>query len=465
MWGKNRPFRPYSKTHHVEEALDMKTWRTFGLVAALSLPVFACGVTPEEELGSESDDLVQFPERVFTAAPRLNYGDTSAPIAYTRALAWGAIRFNATEGDDIVATVAATTADRVARAYLVEKRGTQYVAILSGTQSLDGVVKAKLSASKEYFIVFKDNSRRNASFTVKLEKAGALPAACAGAPLLEPQIVERTPQAQNPGFATTGTFESTVRRCNVATGCADPRVVRNANQSVTVTKSDRWYVSGVAHDGATGELKGAVNVTADDGRTVSVDVTGAATVNCLSYAGRKRVEIDAITYYDVEVKLQATTPAIAPRVVHPDMPDAECDNQELIPDEEVLARFPRGASQVALSNGNAPIQKDTQFCHPQTGCQPWQRQTVGYNLQANASVLGRDTLGISIYSNAWGQWSPVTQLNDGTFTGRGYVLRGSNTAPFEGRISDTHILIKEQPVQEGLTKVRHYSCIPIIPHP
>jgi hypothetical protein len=36
-----------------------------------------------------------------------------------------------------------------------------------------------------------------ATFTVKLEQASSLPAACSGTPLLEQAIIDRTPQAES----------------------------------------------------------------------------------------------------------------------------------------------------------------------------------------------------------------------------------------------------------------------------
>src|SRR6185436_7689403 len=128
------------------------------------------------------------------------------------------------------------------------------------------------------------------------------------------------------------------------------------------------------HDGATGDLTGNANVRADDGRYISVALTGAATTACVSLSGRTRSAIDAITYYDVEVTYQATTPPVAPRTTIAALPPApECDGASAITDEEVLARFPRGTASLQL--GTANVMEDVLYCHPETGCRPWARQT------------------------------------------------------------------------------------------
>lgn len=439
------------------------------LLSLFVLTAPACVAPSEqEEVGEAASDLVQFPAASFTGAPALAYGETSDPIATTRTK-WGVIRFEGTEGDDFVATVASTTPDRLPRAYLVEKRSDgKYVAILSGTSSADGLVRAKLEKTQRYYVVFRDYSRRNATFTAKIDKAGGLPAQCTGAPLLNQGFVERTPQAQNPGLTVTGEYKSTIRRCNVATGCADPVVTNNANGQLSFSRRNdgKWLASGLLsaeHDGATGELTGTVNVRADDGRNIPVAVKGAATTSCISLSGRTRNAIDAITYYDVEVTYEATTPPAAPRTAHPaDPPAAECDGQDEITDEEVLARFPRGAASVNL--GQANVQEDSQYCHPETGCRPWARATLNFGLRATAQVLGASSLGVSFYNTYWGNTSPTFALEDGTIAITSDVLKRdvANTAS----ISDTHLLVKEtNTYTNGTTKYRRYVCIPIPAHP
>ena len=179
----------------------MRHFRVLTLVgfAALSPVSTLAGcstATSDEPVDQASSDLVQFPAAAFAGAPVLTYGATSAPIVYTNG-SWGVIQWSGTAGDDFVATVTATTADRIPRAYLVEQRADgKYAAILSGTSSVDGLVKAKLDKTQTYFIVFREYSRRNATFTVKLDRAGSLPAACSGTPLLEQGIIDRTPQAR-----------------------------------------------------------------------------------------------------------------------------------------------------------------------------------------------------------------------------------------------------------------------------
>jgi hypothetical protein len=440
------------------------------ILLAITSAAFACSAPQDlEEVGEVADELVQFPAAAFAGAPSLSYGNTSAAIATSRTV-WGVVKFNGAQNDEIVATVAPQAPDRLARAYLVEKRPDgKYVAILSGTSSVDGLVRATLASTQTYYIVFRDYSRRNASFTVKLETAGGLPAACSGPALLNQGLVDRTPQAQNPGISVTGQFKSTIRRCNVATGCGDPVVQNNANSAASFARASdgKWSVNGAftaTHDGATGDLAGSASIRADDGRNISVALTGAATTACVSVSGRNRTNIDAITYYDVEVTYQATTPPIAARTPIPATPPAaECDGQAAITDEEVLARFPRGTAQLTL--GQASINEDRLYCHAETGCQAWSRGPTGYTLQAWANVLGASSLGVSFYNHgaSHGPWA----LEDGTVAINGDVLRRSvpNTT-YTSSISDTHLLVKETNVYtQGDYKYRRYVCIPIPPHP
>ena len=450
--------------------------RLHSLVVAFALSAVslaACNVDATgEDVDSDSDSaaLVQFPADVFAGAPQLAYGATSAPINYSRAAKWGVVRFNGTAGDNIVAKVSPTTADRLARAYLVERRDGKYLAILSGTNSVDGLVKAQLDATQEYFIVFRDYSRRNATFTVGLERAGSLPASCAGTPLLEQGIVDRTLQAQLPSISAKGEFESSIRRCNVATGCAAPvkQTVPQAAYTMTKRADAKWVLttSGITalHDGTTGELKGTLPVRADDGRTITVNLTGAATTGCLSLSGRDRAEIDAITYYDVDVTFRAITPPVAERVAYPAVPPAaDCEGQAVIPDEELLARFAPGAATAAL--GTAYVMEDQQYCHPQTGCRPWTRVANVGRLTATAKVVSRDQLGMTFTNNVTNATSATFLVDDGIIKVTSDVL-GRNGAANTSSISDTHLFVKETNVFTlAESKYRRFVCIPIPAHP
>lgn len=456
----------------------MRTYRLVSLLCLASLPFVAAACTapspPTEEVGEATDDLVQFPSGAFAGAPLMTYGATTAPIPYTRG-GWGVVRWAGVTGDDAVATVTATTADRTARAYLVEKRADgKYVALLSGTNAVDGVVSAKLEKTQEYFIVFREVSRRNATFTVKLDKTGSLPATCTGAPLVEQGIIDRTAQGEAPALNVTGVFEMNVRRCNVATGCTDPLQRKNPASLVWLVKraDGKWTLQGpltADHDGTTGELKGNVNVGADDGRTIPVAVTGVATTGCISLSGRARNQIDALTYYDVDASYRASTPPVAPRTAYPATPPAtECDGQATITDEELLARFPRASSSVAL--GQATIMEDQQYCHPQTGCRPWLRGAAlinggGRALRANALVLGRDSLGVQ-FVNPLNNVGSTFAVEDGTLNITADQLLRGGAAVNVGTISDTHLQVKEATVfASGEVKMRRYVCIPIPPHP
>jgi hypothetical protein len=439
---------------------------------------FACSEAPAagEDVDAAESDLVQFDASQFTGASAISYGNTSGAIA-TSSTKWGVVRWNGASGDDVVATVTATSADRVPRAYLVEKRADgKYVSVLSGTQSIDGIVRAKLDKTQSYFIVFRDRSRRAASFTVKLEHGAALPAGCTGTPLLGPGIIARTPQATTPYLYVTGVYESNIRRCNVATGCTDPVKQRNENAAFELTRgSDGKWTGGtpiqLTHDGTTGALQGSASVYADDGRSTTVAMTGAATTGCISMSGRTRSAIDALTYYDVDVSFLATTPPVAPRTAYPAKPPAtECEGQTPIPDEEVLARFTPGNAELTLGVGQ--LMEDTQFCNPETGCEPWKRAPSPGNVwvYATALVTGHDALAIRFdHAN-----SAVTTfpLDDGTLAlGGEPVLRPGSTIKNAATISDTDLDIKETTVfsttdgSGGTFKARRYACVPIVAHP
>ena len=457
----------------------MRHLRLLTLLCLTSVPVFAAACSAPSAANESTDestsDLVQFPAAAFAAAPVLTYGATSAPIAYTPG-GWGVIQWSGTAGDEFIATVTATTADRTPRAYLVEQNADgKYAAILSGTSSVDGLVRAKLAKTQQYFIVFREYSRRVATFTVKLEQAGSLPAACSGTPLLEQGIIDRTPQAETPALNATGVYETSVRRCNVATGCADPVKQSNPAAAMSMNKraSDGKWVIGspftAEHDGTTGMLTGTANVTADDGRSIPVALTGAATTGCVSVSGGGRSTIDPITYYDVQVTYRATTPPVAARTPQPATPPpTECDPEALITDEDLLSRFPRGTASVVL--GSANINEDQQYCHPQTGCRPWTRSVASINggaryVQATAVVLDASSLGVKFYNSYNGNIAATMAVQDGTLNVTSDLLIRGNVAN-TSTVSDAHLQIKETNVfVSGDYKMRRYVCIPIPPHP
>ena len=179
----------------------MRHLRILTLLCLTSVPVFAaCSATTANESTDEAtSDLVQFPAAAFAAAPVLTYGATSAPIAYTPG-GWGVIRWNGNAGDEFIATVTATTADRTPRAYLVEKRADgKYTAILSGTSSVDGLVRAKLANTQEVLhrLPRIQPSRRHLHGEARTTP-GRSPPRARGTPLLEQGIIDRTPQAGIP---------------------------------------------------------------------------------------------------------------------------------------------------------------------------------------------------------------------------------------------------------------------------
>ncbi len=480
----------------------MRIPKSFRPVFLCAFVVAACSVADDTETSPEESGLVQFPATAFANAPLLTYGNTTQPIAYTQATGWRVVRWNGAAGDELVATIAPTTADRVARAYLVEQRGSQYVAILSGTQSIDGVVKAKLEKTQEYFIAFREYRRRNASFTVSLAKTAGLPTGCTGTPLLAQGVIDRTPQAAEPGLELSGTFQSSIRFCNAGSGCADPVTVKalthdrltseyNGDGRVELLGGVSGNSWSLEHNATTGELAGKASVDTGGGyRKVSVDIKGAATTGCISFAGGTRVEVDALTYYDVSVTFTGSTPPVAPpRIAYPATPPpAECEGQPVIADEEVLARFPPSTSSVELGKSTSFV-IDSQSCHPQTGCTPWRRE-VGvkyldaWTMSVSAYLVSTSSLGIKLSGSYWGannygryeslKLEESAELQDGFFTPAGSrdVLYGGADMAQTGSISDTHVFVRDVKLwtttssySSLISTSRRYACVPIIAHP
>jgi hypothetical protein len=333
----------------------------------------------------------------------------------------------------------------------------------------------------------------HASVPVNLAEAADLTAGCTGTPLLEQGLIDRTPQAAEPGFALSGAFESSVRRCTVGSGCTKPITVKKQDHSSlrkTHDQSGRWKFSGwsgpnecsLEHDGTTGKLAGATSVQADDGRTIRVDLEGAATTGCISFAGSRRVEVDAVTYYDVSVTFTAPTPPVAPRIAYPATPPpAECEGQPVITDAEVLARFSRGASSVELGKSES-FATDWQWCHAQTGCSPWKREVwvndgEHWKMSVSANLITASTIGITLSASRWSSLSvghalareESGVLKDGRFAPAGVwdVLHSSGDVAQAGSISDTHVFVRDVNLTtardgDGRASSRLYACIPII---
>lgn len=451
------------------------TFRTIAFVCVASLPslIAACS-SPDAEDGVDELDgaLVQFDAPYFTEAPTLTYGEKSPPIETSRTK-WGAIRWDGFVGDAIVASVEATMPDRMPRTYLVERRADgKFVSVTAGTQSADGIVRATLARTGEYFIAFRDSNRRNATFTVRLERANVRPQACTGKPLVLAGIVARTRQGDDPGrvgLTTSGTFRTTVRRCNASTGCDEP-FSREMEMDLKLSKiNDTWTLESASEpstqatlDVGTGALHGVVSVPTGANHVRSVEFRGMATTGCISFSSRQRLSIDKNSYHDVELDFMATTPPVQPRTTYPQVPpQIPCDGERPLPDVELLGRFPAGASEIPLWVGE--IMKASQICHPLTGCRPWEVRRVGY-IGGTVNVLEPNQLGIKLGGRTYVVDDGIIDIPSGD------KVFQNRSVDVIATISDKHLLIKEADVYtqgefDGEEKSRVYTCMAVPPHP
>jgi hypothetical protein len=169
------------------------------------------------------------------------------------------------------------------------------------------------------------------------------------------------------------------------------------------------------------------------------------------------------------------TPDVQPRNAQPASPPApECDGDPSITDEELLARFEPGESTKILGAGQ--VREDSQYCHPETGCEPWARSdvrkgysysTYSFSLDATAHVLGASSLGLVLRDTYTNLGTQTLTLEDGVITVNEDVLsRNQPNTKYTGEITDTHVLVKEKTVfKDGDHKYRRYVCIPIPAHP
>ncbi len=149
----------------------------------------------------------------------------------------------------------------------------------------------------------------------------------------------------------------------------------------------------------------------------------------------------------------------------PTPPVPPCANEPLASDEEVLSRFPRAASTANLGE-TAQIQYDVQYCHPETGCLPWERSTGPY-ASVTGHVLGPSQVGLSFsYTGIGDQGSTeIARLDDGVFRLTNAFLQKSGEAV--GRVSATTIYVAEKTASpiSGNGKIRRFACIPLVAQP
>jgi hypothetical protein len=153
------------------------------LLASLTSTFAACAApTDHDEALAEAEEAL----RALSPAEivgTLAYGETSAPVPYTKAPLYRAFAFEGKKGDPVDAWVRSTDGD--ARAWLVTgsfKTIATNLDAAPGTK--DARVQATLTEGGTHYVVFRESARKDATFAVALAKAAG---ACALAPAITPK--------------------------------------------------------------------------------------------------------------------------------------------------------------------------------------------------------------------------------------------------------------------------------------
>ena len=148
------------------------------LALGLLLLAPACASAPDDDESGLSESEL----RALTAAEiigTLTYGETSAPVSYSKTPLYRAFKFDGQKGDVASAFVRSGNGD--ARGWLL---GQNFATLAQNDDASPGVKDARLTltlpTSGSYYVVFREQSRKNAAFTVSLSKSGG---AC-GLPLV-----------------------------------------------------------------------------------------------------------------------------------------------------------------------------------------------------------------------------------------------------------------------------------------
>lgn len=146
------------------------------LLPLTALP--ACTLGPEEEAVEESEGALRalLPEEILGT---IAYGETSAPVAYTKTPTYRAFAFQGAKGDEVEAW--ARSADGDARAWILSSTfGTIAMNKDAAPGTKDARVTATLSQSGTHYLVFRETTGQDATITVSLAKTNggcALPRA------------------------------------------------------------------------------------------------------------------------------------------------------------------------------------------------------------------------------------------------------------------------------------------------
>ncbi len=139
---------------------------------AIGCGALACGdaTTDDGVSTSEDDELRSLAASEILGS--LGYGETSAPVAYTKTPLYRAFRFDGRKGDRVEAWVRSTDGGD-ARAWLL--RGS-FATLASNLDASAGVKDARVEATLEetgpHYVVFRETKKASATFTVALAKVG-----------------------------------------------------------------------------------------------------------------------------------------------------------------------------------------------------------------------------------------------------------------------------------------------------
>src|SRR5262249_26347551 len=155
----------------------MSVSKSLGVILFSAL-LAGCALGSSDPTDDVANELIAFPADAFQDAPILqSYGMITTPIR-TTATQWGVVGWNANAGDEIIATVTATSPGNGPRAYLVEKREDgRYVSIFTaswgrpegGLDRSSAYVRTKLQRTQTYYLVFRENNHHDASFIAAVD--------------------------------------------------------------------------------------------------------------------------------------------------------------------------------------------------------------------------------------------------------------------------------------------------------
>lgn len=227
--------------------------------------------------------------------------------------------------------------------------------------------------------------RADATFSVKLEKASGLQG-CADAgqtPSLQ-SLAGAVSSGEVPQYDSVRHVTVERRSCTYATGCVVTKQfpVRVPSFSYVAVKNGATFAveSKIVGTSATlsssGTLSGSIAVLRDDrsSQLVFVPIRGTVGPTCMSIEESSlKIPVDNETYIEFLIRAQSPSSGGLPSNAHaPAGPLAVNPELETIPDEDVLSRFPRGATTITFPRAQALNQGvsvgEQRYCHPLTSC-------------------------------------------------------------------------------------------------